>query len=97
MIYQQSLEIERRLGELLELIRVGEHSTPSLAEALGVSIPTVSRCIAALRDRGHDIRSVRGAHGWHYVYAPQPTAASPNCLASRAATHSTAIPVTTPE
>ena len=69
MLYQRSFAIERRLDETLALIRKGNHSTPSLAETLGVSIPTVSRCLTALRARGHDIQSVRGPDGWHYVLA----------------------------
>lgn len=67
MQYQQSFAIERRLEEMLALIRSGRHSTPSLAESLGISVPTVSRCLTALRDRGYDIKPVRGNDGWHYV------------------------------
>jgi biotin operon repressor len=67
MLYQRSFAIERRLDETLELIQTGKHSTPSLAKALRVSIPTVSRCITALRERGHDVRSMRAAGGWHYI------------------------------
>jgi biotin operon repressor len=59
MFYQRSLEIERRLETTLDLIRSGRYSTPMLAEKLGVSIPTVSRHVTALRERGHDIRSER--------------------------------------
>ena len=67
MLYQRSFAIEKRLSEALDLIRKGNHSTPTLAAALKVSIPTVSRCITALRERGHDIWSIRGESGWHYV------------------------------
>lgn len=42
MVYQQSLEIERRLAHVLSLIRTGQYSTPMLAEEVGVSIPTIS-------------------------------------------------------
>lgn len=66
MRYRKSLEIEQRLAEALRLIRTGRYSTPLLALALGVSIPTVSRYIAALRGRGHDIRAERHAEGWRY-------------------------------
>ena len=67
MLYQRSFAIEKRLDETLDLIRTGQHSTPTLATALKVSIPTVSRCITALRERGYDIQSMRGESGWHYV------------------------------
>lgn len=67
MIYQRSQEIERRLETVLRLIRTGRYSTPTLAEEVGVSIPTVSRCVNALRERGHDIKAERHADGWRYV------------------------------
>jgi biotin operon repressor len=59
MLYERSLGIERRLEDVLRLIQNGEYSTPKIAEELGVSIPTVSRDITALRERGHEIRSER--------------------------------------
>jgi len=49
MVYQQSLDIERRLDRVLCLIRTGRYSTPMLAEKISVSIPTISRCGSALR------------------------------------------------
>ena len=67
MFYQRSLEIERRLETTLDLIRAGRYSTPMLAEKLGVSIPTVSRHVTALRERGHDIRSERTETGWRFI------------------------------
>jgi predicted DNA-binding transcriptional regulator YafY len=67
MFYQRSLEIERRLETALELIRSGGYSTPMLAEKLGVSIPTVSRHVTALRERGHNIRSERTQGGWRFI------------------------------
>jgi len=67
MLYQRSLEIENRLDAVLRLIRTGQYSTPRLARDLGVSIPTVSRCVTALRERGHDIRAEKHAAGWRYV------------------------------
>ncbi|MCK6484523.1 MAG: HTH domain-containing protein [Phycisphaerae bacterium] len=67
MFYQRSYEIERRLEAVLRLIRRGRFSTPMIAEQLGVSIPTVSRDVTALRQRGHDIRSERDENGWRYV------------------------------
>jgi len=50
MHYEKSLQIEQRLNELLELIQSGRYSTPELAERVGVSVPTVSRSIQALRE-----------------------------------------------
>ena len=67
MVYRRSQEIERRLEEVLRLIRVGGYATPALAKGLGVSIPTVSRCVTALRERGHDIRAEKKSNGWQYI------------------------------
>lgn len=67
MLYQRSLEIETRLDQVLRLIRTGRYSTPKLAEEVGVSIPTISRIVAALRDRGHGIRAEKHGNGWRYV------------------------------
>lgn len=67
MLYQRSLDIERRLEAVLRLVREGRHSTPEMAEFLRVSVPTVSRDLTALRQRGHDIRAERTDDGWHYV------------------------------
>ena len=69
MVYQQSLEIERRLDRVLSLIRTGRYSTPMLADAIGVSIPTISRCVTALRARGHDIKATKHGNGWRYALA----------------------------
>ncbi|HVX16323.1 MAG TPA: hypothetical protein VHC22_34370 [Pirellulales bacterium] len=66
MIYQQSLKIERRLDRVLRLIRTGRYSTPMLAEEVGVSIPTISRCVTTLRARGHDIRAENCGTAWRY-------------------------------
>ncbi len=38
-----------------------------LAEKVGVSIPTISRIVAAVRERGHDIQAPRKSKGWYYV------------------------------
>jgi biotin operon repressor len=74
MRYQQTLEIHQRLETVLRLIRTGNFSTPALAETVGVSIPTISRIVAALREQGHDIRAERLQGGWRYVLAqPQTT------------------------
>jgi biotin operon repressor len=67
MRYRKSLEIEQRLAEALRLIQTGQYSTPKLAESLGVSIPTISRYVTALRERGHDIRAAKHPEGWRYV------------------------------
>jgi predicted DNA-binding transcriptional regulator YafY len=67
MLYQRSLDIERRLEAVLGMIRKGSYSTPRMAEELGVSIPTVSRDVTALRQRGYDIRAERGEDGWRYL------------------------------
>ena len=67
MLYQQSINIGRRLATVLDLIRAGQYSTPRIAEAVGVSIPTISRDVMALRQRGHDIRAEKCADGWRYV------------------------------
>jgi predicted DNA-binding transcriptional regulator YafY len=70
MPYKRSLDIEERLRTVLRLIGSGEYSTPMIARAIGVSIPTISRDVTALRERGHDIRSERKRSGWHYVLLP---------------------------
>lgn len=71
MPYQRSHEIERRLDEVLRLIRKGFYSTPKLAEEVGVSIPTISRCVTALRTRGHTIRAENCGGRWRYVLDKQ--------------------------
>jgi Mn-dependent DtxR family transcriptional regulator len=76
MIYQRAREIEQRLDTVLNLIRSGDHSTPELAEKLKVSVPTVSRCITALRQRGYVIRSTRRARHWAYEFVAEPASPS---------------------
>jgi biotin operon repressor len=78
MPFERSLEIARRLDDVLRLIRTGRYSTPMLAETVGVSIPTVSRIVAALRESGHDIQAQRHDGGWRYVLARSPKAANRN-------------------
>lgn len=73
MLYERSLEIERRLLTVLELIRTGDYSTPALADEVGVSIPTISRAVTALRQRGHDIQSEKHCDGWRYSLVQKPT------------------------
>ncbi|TWT41366.1 HTH domain-containing protein [Botrimarina hoheduenensis] len=67
MLYERSLEIENRLQAILDLIATGRYSTPELAEEIGVSVPTISRAVMALRQRGHAIRAERMGTVWHYV------------------------------
>jgi DeoR/GlpR family transcriptional regulator of sugar metabolism len=67
MLYQRSLDIEQRLNTVLRLIRTGRYSTPELADKLGVSVPTISRDVTALRQRGNAIRAERRAGSWRYV------------------------------
>jgi biotin operon repressor len=76
MLYERSLEIEKRLDQLIRLIRTGRYSTPKLAEEVGVSIPTISRCVTALRERGHDIRAEKHGNGWRYILVRKPKAAN---------------------
>lgn len=66
MVYRRSHDIEKRLEEVLRLIREGSYATPALAKVLHVSIPTISRCVTALRERGHAIRAEKLAAGWRY-------------------------------
>jgi len=55
VIYERTLAIGQRFAAILDLIRAGQHSTRTLAAALSVSEPTISRCLAALRHRGYQI------------------------------------------
>lgn len=76
MLYQRSLDIERRLAIVLRLIRSGGYSTPMIADELGISIPTVSRDVTALRERGHNIRSQRKDGAWGFVLVQHSTKVS---------------------
>ncbi|RCS54879.1 transcriptional regulator [Bremerella cremea] len=69
MLYDRSREIESRLDDILHLIRAGGYSTPKLAEALEVSVPTVSRSVKVLKNRGYAIKAQRRGTEWHYVLA----------------------------
>ena len=62
----------QQLAEALRLIATTQYSTPLLAEELGILIPTMSGYVAALRERGHDIRAAREAEGWRYAIASTP-------------------------
>lgn len=72
MLYEKAFAIERRLTELVRLLRGGKLSTPALAQKLGVSVPTVSRDITALRQRGYEIRSLRVSRSWGYELVTEP-------------------------
>ncbi len=73
MLYERSLTIENRLQTVLQLIETGEYATPDLAEEVGVSIPTISRDVTALRQRGYDIHAEREGTTWRYVLFRAPT------------------------
>ena len=62
----------RALGLLAFLFarREREIASGQLAMELGVSIPTVSRCIGALRERGYQIQAVHRTDGWAYTLIP---------------------------
>ena len=66
MSYERSQSIERRLEFVLELVKKGRFSTTAIADQLGVSVPTASRCIDALRGRGYAIQSEKTGIGWRY-------------------------------
>lgn len=75
MRYKRYQDIEQRLGEILRLIRSGRHTTRTLASALRVSRPTVTRDIGALRERGYAIRAVKDADSWNYELTGEPASA----------------------
>ena len=66
MFYEHSQEIAERVENALCLIKTGSYSTQTLAVELGISVPTASRVICALRQRGYSIRSVKNGRGWAY-------------------------------
>ncbi len=90
MVYARSLEIGRRLDDVLRLIRTGKYSAPKLAEKVNVSIPTISRCVTALRERGHDIRAEKRADGWRYVLASKSASGNERPENSKTKSRSTA-------
>jgi biotin operon repressor len=91
MHYRHSLAIHERLRAVLQLIETGRYSTPGLARAVGVSIPTISRIVAALRQQGHDIRAEKHRGGWRYVLASEPRSARNHGKGSLTANPSTAF------
>jgi len=72
MSYERSCQIEQRFEQAVELITENSHSARQLAEALGVSRPTVHRIIAELKRRGYVIRAVRDEYGWRYERLSSP-------------------------
>jgi Mn-dependent DtxR family transcriptional regulator len=66
MPYERSQALEKRLQDLVGMLRKGRHSAHTLAGELDVSPPTVARCVAALRKRGYMIRAVKDRDGWSY-------------------------------
>lgn len=70
MRYERSLAISKRHKNLLALIRQGAHSSPSLAEELGVSEQTVYRDILFLKTQGYLIKAVRLSANWAYKLLP---------------------------
>lgn len=72
MIYERSFAIGQRFAAIVDLIRTGQHSTRTLAAELGVSEPTISRSLAALRSRGYSIRPQRRGHGWCFELEHEP-------------------------
>ena len=90
MAFERSLEITRRLDDVLNLIRTGRYSTPMLAEEVGVSIPTISRCVTALRVRGHDIRAEKHGDGWRYILTGKRASGNGRAKDSKTKSHSRA-------
>jgi biotin operon repressor len=66
MLYEHSQEIAERVEHALRLIETGTYSTQTLAVELGLFVPTASRMICALRQRGYSIRSVKNGRVWAY-------------------------------
>ena len=87
MPFERSLEIERRLDNVLRLIRTGRFSTPMLAAEVGVSIPTISRCVTALRMRGYDIRAEKHGGSSRYVLADNRSSGKHQAKASKPSGH----------
>ena len=72
MLYSRSFEIKQRLETAMRLIRTGRFSTPNPAAELHVSIPTVSRYVMPLRERGHNIQAKHQSGNWRYVLVRRP-------------------------
>jgi biotin operon repressor len=83
MRYGRSMAIARRHDRLVDLIRSGEFSSPSLARKLKVSEQTIYRDIDFLKQRGYSIRSEKHADGWAYHLLAEPATVSDAKGASR--------------
>jgi predicted DNA-binding transcriptional regulator YafY len=83
MRYQRALEIASRHDRLIELIRIGEFSSPALAQKLEVSEQTIYRDIDFLKQRGYSIRSEKHADGWAYHLLAEPATTSTGKGATR--------------
>jgi biotin operon repressor len=66
LMYSRLNAIEQRLQRMLQLLRQSDQSAAALSKALAVSRPTIARSIAALRQRGHQIRARKCGATWCY-------------------------------
>ena len=96
MVYARSLEIGKRLDNVLRLIRTGRYSTPKLAKKVNVSIPTISHCATALRERGHDIRAEKHGNGWCYVLVGKRASGNDRAENPKTKDRSTGFPIERP-
>lgn len=72
MPYERSLLIEQRFQSVINLMETRTVNTQQLAIELGVSVATVQRIVAALKQRGYVIRSVHESEGWRYEIVGKP-------------------------
>jgi predicted DNA-binding transcriptional regulator YafY len=72
MPYERTRQIEQRFQKAIMLISKKQMNARQLAVELGVSEPTAQRIITELRNRGHQIRSVRDEFGWRYELIDNP-------------------------
>lgn len=84
MFYEHSQEIAKRVDNAIKLIETGLYSTRTLAAALGVSVPTASRLVCALRQRGYTIKSVKNGRSWVYRIDQAETQTTGKCEARNA-------------
>lgn len=75
MPYERTQQIEQRFQRVIQLIAKDSLNARQLAEALNVSPATMQRIIAALKERGYQIRSVHDTHGWRYELMNNPRSA----------------------
>jgi hypothetical protein len=59
MRFQQPIEINERMENVLPLIETGKYLTRSHSEEISVFIPTILRIVAVLCERGHATQTVR--------------------------------------